>query len=173
MFRAIWSLPGSCLSANEAIDAAVWDDAELNTMQVCLRSNIQRKIKQATTKPNKYQRFFPARPRETHQKSTFTTMPTLMLCWGVTSYQKLWKCTNSKKNDGEWVIVRWQTQDRPKKKAARILNTTCGLIWRASGKVQKFSSSSVSSRILRPGDSVKKKSLDSDCLKSCLLQKDR
>lgn len=57
MFRVIWSPPGSRLSAKEPFDAAVWDSAELNVMQVCPRSNIQRKIKQAMTTPNKYQCF--------------------------------------------------------------------------------------------------------------------
>lgn len=56
-----------------------------------------------------------------------------------------------------------------KKQAARIVNPAIeswGLIWRASGKVQKFSSSSVWSHILKPGDSAEKNPLDSDCLNS-------
>lgn len=50
--------PTPRLSAQELFDAAVWDETELNMMQLCPFSNRQRKIKQTMSiKPDKYPRF--------------------------------------------------------------------------------------------------------------------
>lgn len=85
---------GFHLSAKDSFDAAVWDDAELNMRQGCLHSNIQKMIKQAMTKPNKY-RCFSLRGQDKRSRTAiWLWCKTLMLCWEVTSHQKLWKCTN-------------------------------------------------------------------------------
>lgn len=143
-------------------------------MQLCPLSNRQKNIKQTMTiKPDKY-RHLPCKAKTNSLKQNFCYDPKDW-CYIDGSAAIISPQSHQLEEKRGWSVLSWG--DGPSMTRKRLLGVWILLlclvwvIWRASGKVQSFSSSIVSRSFLKPVDEVKKIGLDTDW-NSCFLQKD-